>query len=93
MVSISFKLLASKVAPDETRSHIRSDIPIYGVSSTEPCILTTEALIFLSFKYFLTVFGYEVAIFLPLNDLIFIFSGHAKDSLHLENPKLRTLSI
>ena len=43
MVSISFKLLASKVAPDETRSHIRSDIPIYGVSSTDPCMLTTEA--------------------------------------------------
>ena len=52
-----------------------------------------EASIFLSLKYFFTVFGYEVAIFLFLKLLILIFSGQANDNLHLEKPKLKTFSI
>ena len=50
----SVKLFASSVAPDETRSQIQSAIPIYGVSSTEPLILITSALIFLAFRIFFT---------------------------------------
>ena len=57
ITSISFKLLASSVEPDDTKSQIQSDIPMYGVNSTDPCIFIIEALIFLSCKYFLTILG------------------------------------
>ena len=50
MVTTSFKLLASNVAPDETKSHIQSEIPICGVNSTDPCMSTTDALIEFSLK-------------------------------------------
>ena len=50
----SVKLLASNVAPEETRSHMQSAIPIYGVSSTEPLILMSSALIDSFLRNFLT---------------------------------------
>ena len=49
----STKLLASNVAPDETRSQIQSAMPIYGVNSTEPLILMTSALILFIFSQYI----------------------------------------
>ena len=56
-------------------------------------MLVTVALILLSERYFLRILGYEVAIFLFASRIFFLLSGAAIESLHLENPKSKTLTV